>query len=175
MLTVHLNINVVSEYQPAVVQALATDILFCQFLFVYSGCAIHIKRVCDGFFYRQPLFLLFNIIANILLFFMQITQFICFVTLFVMQSFAFSHFNMCSKTTLNAFFPTICQSDSLSRLRQKIESRGNRKPHPLGEECGFWLNGRVRTGNYSSSHTLLYLRMTVQRFSTSLRLSSSSV
>lgn len=35
---------------------------------------------------------------------MQITQFVCFVTLFVMQSFAFSHFNMCSKTTLNAFF-----------------------------------------------------------------------
>lgn len=106
---------------------------------------------------------------------MQITQFVCFVTLFVMQSFAFSHFNMCSKTTLNAFFPTICQCDSLSRLRLDTESRDKRRPHPLGEECGLWSSYEERTGNYSSSHTLLYLRMTVQRFSTSLRSSSSSV
>ena len=68
---------------------------------------------------------------------MQITQFICFMTLFVMQSFAFSHFNMCSKTTLNAFSPAVCQCDSLNRLRQNIESRGNRKPHPWERSAAF--------------------------------------
>ena len=97
------------------------------------------------------------------------------MSLFVMQSFAFLHINIDLRITLNSFSPAARQCDFSGHSRLDTESRDKRRPHPLGEECGLWSSYEERTGNYSSSHTLLYLRMTVQRFSTSLRSSSSSV